>query len=146
MSGIEISFRKAAEGDVPFLLLLRERTLVPHQIASGVVPSEEERERRVRADFEVAQIILLAGEPVGLLKVARAGSMWHLLQIQLTPARQGAGWGTQIIQGVIAEARQAGASLKLNVLRANPARHLYERLGFVVSAEGPHFYEMCLGA
>jgi GNAT superfamily N-acetyltransferase len=144
MSAAQLSFRPAVEDDVPFLLLLRERTIVPHQVASGVVPSAEERQHKVRADFDVAQIILLAGEPIGLLKVARHGAMWHLMQIQLAPERQGAGWGTQVIHGVIADARRAGASLKLNVLRANPARHLYERLGFVVSQEGPHFHEMHL--
>lgn len=144
MSAEQLSFRQAVEADVPFLLLLRERTMVTHQLASGLVPSEDEREQRVRARFESAQIILLAGEPIGMLKVIRDGVMWDLLQIQLTPEKQGAGWGTRIVQGLIADARRCGASLRLSVLRANPARHLYERLGFVVTQEGPHSYEMQL--
>jgi GNAT superfamily N-acetyltransferase len=138
----QLSFRQAVEADVPFLLLLRERTMVTHQLASGLVPSEDEREQRVRARFESAQIILLAGKPIGMLKVIRDGAMWDLLQIQLTPEKQGGGWGTRIVKGLIADARRSGASLRLSVLRASPARHLYERLGFVVTQEGPHSYEM----
>jgi ribosomal protein S18 acetylase RimI-like enzyme len=47
-----------------------------------------------------------------------------------TPSLHGQGFGTQLIQSVITEARHAGASLKLDVLKTNPARRLYERLGF----------------
>jgi NAD(P)-dependent dehydrogenase (short-subunit alcohol dehydrogenase family) len=45
---------------------------------------------------------------------------------------------------VIAEARAARASLRLNVLRANPARRLYERLGFRVVSESKVDFEMRL--
>ncbi len=37
-------------------------------------------------------------------------------------------------------------SLKLNVLKANPARRLYERLGFAIVADTAHGFEMRLGA
>jgi len=144
MQSDPLSFRQALEADVPFLLALRERTMAGHQLASGVEPSEAERERRVRARFDCAQIILLAGEPVGLLKVIKDGSQWELMQIQLVPERQRAGLGARIVQSVISDARRAGASLTLRVLRANPARQLYERLGFVVVSEGPHSCEMRL--
>lgn len=141
-----LSFRQAVEADLPFLLQLREQTMAGHQAASGVEPSESERTRRVWARFDCAQIVLFSGEPVGLLKVVKDGSRWELMQIQIVPERQRAGWGTRIVQGLIVDARRAGASLRLSVLRANPARQLYERLGFVVTQEGPHSYEMHLRA
>jgi len=131
----DLSRRSATPADVPFLVELRRETMGCHQIASGVVPSEEDLLRRVMARFECAEIILLADQPVGLLKVARDGLDWELIQIQLKPPLQGRGLGTLLIRGVIADARRAGASLRLNVLRANPARRLYERLGFSVVSE-----------
>ena len=70
---------------------------------------------------------------------------WDLIQIQLAPSLQGQGFGAQIIQSVISEARDAGASLKLDVLKVNPARRLYERLGFTVITETAHLFEMKLG-
>jgi ribosomal protein S18 acetylase RimI-like enzyme len=45
---------------------------------------------------------------------------------------------------VIDEARKAGASLRLGVLKANPALRLYQRLGFTVVRESIYAYEMRL--
>lgn len=137
-----ISFRRAAEADVPFLLELRRQTMTGHQLASGVRLTEEEQLGRVRDRLECAQIILLSGEPVGLLKVARDGAEWHLVQIQLAPGQQRTGLGGWLVQTVIDDAKRAGASVRLRVLRANPALRLYERLGFRIVKEEPHAYQM----
>lgn len=101
-----ISRRAATEADVPFLLELRRVTMSEHQLASGVVPAEQERLRGVLARFECAEVVLDSGRPLGLLKVARDGADWELVQIQLSPAVQRAGVGSQLIRDVIAEAKR----------------------------------------
>ena len=63
MSADQLSFRQAVEADVPFLLLLRERTMVTHQLASGVPPSADERERRVAAKYPKRSVSISVGEP-----------------------------------------------------------------------------------
>jgi len=68
-----LTFRPATEADIPFLLELRRRTMSEHLQASGIEPSESERRARVLASFDCAEIVLLAGAPVGLLKVERLG-------------------------------------------------------------------------
>jgi ribosomal protein S18 acetylase RimI-like enzyme len=146
MSSDSLSFRKAVETDVPFLLELRKLTMAAHQVASGVEPSEAERRQRVLARFDCAQIVCLAGRPVGLLKVVKDGSDWELMQVQLLPEQQRLGWGSHIVRALIAEAQCAGASIKLHVLRNNPARRLYERLGFVAVSEDERSYDMHLRA
>lgn len=140
----QLSFRSAVEADVPFLLDLRRQTMTPHLIASGVEQSEDELQARVADEFGCAQIILLDEQPVGLLKVVRAGRVWHLLQIQLLPQLQRGGLGTALVRDVIAEARKAGVTVELDVLKMNPARRLYERLGFRIVRESGHAYEMRL--
>jgi len=141
-----VSLRPATDEDIPFLLELRRQTMTGHQLASGAEASERERHDRVLYRFECAQVILRDQVPVGILKLSKDGPDWHLVQIQLTPALQSQGIGTSLIEGVIADARAAGANLRLNVLRSNPALRLYERLGFRVQKEGPHEFEMRLGA
>ena len=47
------------------------------------------------------------------------------------------GWGTALVQEVMAEARQRGLPVRLRVLRSNPARRLYARLGFEVEQSSP---------
>jgi ribosomal protein S18 acetylase RimI-like enzyme len=137
--------RPATEADVPFLLALRGQTMTRHQVASGVEPSDEEQLRRVRHRFDCAQIIEHDGKPSGLFKASRDGPDWQLIQIQLAPELQGRGIGELLIRRLIDESRLAGASLGLHVLLQSPARHLYERLGFVIVGQGEHEYEMRLG-
>jgi len=140
------TLRAATEADVPFLLSLREQTMDGHFRASGVVVTRDEHRERVRVRFECAQIIESEGRPAGLFKATRDGLAWELIQIQLAPELQGRGIGEQLIRRLIDEARHAGASISLNVLHANPARRLYERLGFRVVADADHMYVMRISA
>src|SRR5262245_58963596 len=93
----QLAFRAATEADMPFLLELREKTMSEHLRRSGVEPSESERYERVLARFDCAEIVLLAGAPIGLLKVARDGNKWDLIQIQILPEKQGGGIGGTIL-------------------------------------------------
>lgn len=134
--------RAAREDDVPFLRELRAQTMNPHQLAMGIAFTEEEHERRVRSFFDSAQILEIDGEPVGLLKILREPDVWHIVQIQISPAHQGAGIGGALIRSLMDEARAAGVPLALTVLKQNPARRLYERLGFTTVGEDEIEYEM----
>jgi ribosomal protein S18 acetylase RimI-like enzyme len=142
----ELTFRAATEADLPFLLELRRKTMSEHLRLSGIEPSVSERVERVMARFECAEIILLSGRPVGLLKVARDGQKWDLIQIQILPEKQGTGLGSGILQKLLDEALQAKATVILSVLKSNPARRLYERLGFRIVGENERAYDMEFGA
>jgi len=137
-----LTFRAATEADVSFLLELRRQTMSEHLRLSGIEPSERERRERVLANFDCAEIILLSGTPVGLLKVVRRADKWDLVQIQIAPAKQGMGLGSSILKKLLADAVQAHVSVSLSVLKANPARQLYERLGFRIVGENEQAYDM----
>jgi ribosomal protein S18 acetylase RimI-like enzyme len=66
----------------------------------------------------------------GWLHVLEAAGSIELHQIYLAPAQQRRGIGTSILRALQARAAAAGRPLCLNVLINNPARRLYERLGF----------------
>lgn len=138
----ELTRRKATQEDLPFLVKLRHETMNPHLAASGVDQSEEEHLRRVLVHFENAEILIQGSEPTGLLKVVRDTHTWELVQVQLRPTLQGQGFGTRLLKQLVSEAQAANAHLQLSVLKANPARRLYERMGFVVVAEEAHAFEM----
>lgn len=142
----ELTFRRATEADVEFLRELRRETMSDHLRNSGVEPSDSELTERVLARFECAEIILLGDMPIELLKVAKDGKKWNLIQIQLAPEHQSKGLGTSILRALLDDAVKSQALITLSVLRANPARHLYERLGFRVVKESAHAYEMQIGA
>lgn len=138
-----IKLRPAKESDIPFLLDLRIKAMGGHYAAMGMTPTPEHLEARVRAGFDVAQIVELEGRPVGLLKVQRPAREWHVMQIQMTPEVQGQGIGSDLLKALLEEARQAGVAVTLSVLKVNRARELYERLGFVITGDmGDDGYRM----
>lgn len=132
---MKVTFRPATDADQSFLLDLRLQTMDQHYVASGVHLSREEHMQRVLSRFDCAQIIVIDERESGLLKLDRNGSDWHLMQIQLLPDLQRRGLGTQLMSNIISEASSAGATIRLGVLKANPARRLYERLGFLEVGE-----------
>ncbi|WP_431512071.1 N-acetyltransferase family protein [Variovorax sp. DAIF25] len=139
---VVLARRPATQEDVPFLLALRQRTMNGHVVASGAEVSDAHHMARLMHRFECAEVLLHEGEPVGLLKVSRDPHEWVLIQIQLTSRYQGGGIGTGLLAEVVAEAERAGVNLTLSVLKANPARALYARFGFLVERESEFSYEM----
>jgi ribosomal protein S18 acetylase RimI-like enzyme len=69
------------------------------------------------------------------------GARW-IHTICIVPEHQRNGIGTEIIRRAVAQAREQKISLYLSVLKVNPARRLYERLGFRVIEETTHHLKM----
>jgi len=90
-----------------------------------------------RAYPDAARFIILAGNlAIGRIIVDASASSWSLIDIALVPSWRGKGVGTLLLQGMLNAAARAGApSIVLTVEVNNPARRLYERLGFVLIEE-----------
>jgi len=110
--------------------------------AIGADTSDAAHRVRLLHHFECATLLLHEAVPVGLLKLRRLPDEWEIVQIQVSKRCQGMGIGRSLIEAIIADATIAGASVKLSVLKVNPARKLYERLGFSVTGEGADEYFM----
>jgi ribosomal protein S18 acetylase RimI-like enzyme len=104
----------------------------PHHVAAGISQSEKEAMARVRAFFEVAQVIEAEGASIGMLKVSEELESLRIVQLQLLPEHQGKGIGASLVRDVLEQAKNQGKKVTLSVLQVNPARQLYERLGFRV--------------
>ncbi|MFG6430837.1 GNAT family N-acetyltransferase [Roseateles sp. LYH14W] len=80
----------------------------------------------------VCQLILVQGDTVaGRLWLDERADRLHILDIALLPAWRGLGVGTRCLQALAAQ----GRCLSIQVELHNPARRLYERLGFVPEGE-----------
>lgn len=134
------SLRPATAQDLPFLMQLRLQTMQAYLLAAGVDLNEAEHLARIQHRFELAQILMLDDTAAGLVKLAREPAGWELLQVQIAPSLQGRGLGRALID----QSREARVPLRLHVLKQNPARHLYERLGFEHIGEDALEYEMQL--
>ncbi len=71
------------------------------------------------------------GTPVGRLYLAapEAGRL-RIVDLSIAARFQGRGWGGALLRWLARAAGPVGARLELHVRQGNPARRLYERLGF----------------
>jgi ribosomal protein S18 acetylase RimI-like enzyme len=81
-------------------------------------------------------LLVVGGTPAGRLYVARPPGEIRLIDIALLPEYRGRGIGGRILRDLAAEGDLAGVPVRLSVVRDNPARRLYERLGFRVTGDG----------
>ncbi|MCM3876750.1 MAG: GNAT family N-acetyltransferase [Thermoanaerobaculia bacterium] len=88
------------------------------------------------ATYEVIEVDRV---PAGRLYVHRTPKEIRLMDIALLPSFRGAGIGTRLLAELIAEAEGRAVPLTIHVEISNPARRLYERLGFVpIEDHGVH--------
>jgi ribosomal protein S18 acetylase RimI-like enzyme len=80
-------------------------------------------------------VIEVDGVPAGRLYVHRGPRDIRIMDIALTPAFRGRGIGTRLLRALIAEAAETARTLSIHVEMNNPARRLYERLGFRPAGE-----------
>lgn len=130
MNLICLALQPATEDDLPFLLTLRKATMTEHLARAGVPQDDEHHLARIRHHFSDAQIVWFHGRPAGLFKAYRDPAGWRLVQIQIDPAFQGQGLGRRLLAGLLEQADAEGAPVTLSVLAGNPARRLYEAMGF----------------
>lgn len=97
------------------------------------------REQRPRA---VWQIIVIEGQDAGRLVVDRRASEHRIVDIALLPAFRSRGVGGDILRGLQRSAAADGCLLSIHVERNNPARSLYERLGFLPAGEAGEVYQL----
>jgi ribosomal protein S18 acetylase RimI-like enzyme len=84
------------------------------------------------ADFSVVEV---DGSLAGRLYVQRRPDEIRLIDIALLPAFRGRGIGTGLLTRLFDEAASRDVPITIHVELHNPARALYERLGFVAQGE-----------
>jgi ribosomal protein S18 acetylase RimI-like enzyme len=80
-------------------------------------------------------VIVSGGQSAGRLYVARWEDEIRIVDIALLPEFRGRGIGGSLLADLIAEADAAGKPLSIHVEQNNPARSLYDRLGFEEAGE-----------
>jgi GNAT superfamily N-acetyltransferase len=138
---IAMRLRRATDGDRDFLLEVygstraAELALVDWDDATKRAFVEQQFEAQdsyYRRYYPGAtfDVVMVDGEPSGRLYVDRWADEIRVIDIALLPAARGRGVGTTLLRSLMDEARAAGKPLTIHVEHGNPARRLYERLGF----------------
>ena len=139
-----LSFRPATPEDFEYLYCLNDVTMRAYA-EQTYGPWDEAVARRIFAERwrpASTRIVLVNGQAAGMLEVLTDETGVRLANIRVAPEYQGQGIGTRLVSEVLRDAHQRGLSVTLRVLKVNPARRFYERLGFAVVSETRTHYEM----
>ena len=82
-------------------------------------------------DIAATSIIIFGGRDIGWMAVQRRRDHIELEHLYLEPSHQSRGIGSAILRSLIAEGDACRLPLRLATAKMNPARRLYERLGFI---------------
>jgi len=139
-----LTCRCATVDDAEFAFRVLEETMRDYVIATWGTWREDQARRETVEQVTAGrtQIVELNGLPIGVQLVDRPGTHIQLLQLYIAKAFQRRGFGTQLLTRLFTEARKSNLPIRLRVLGVNPAKSLYERLGFVVVERTPERYFM----
>jgi ribosomal protein S18 acetylase RimI-like enzyme len=138
-----VKLRPATPQDAEFIFQTLKATM--REYVDQTWNWDEEWQRsyfEMRFDPAKNQIIVLDDRDIGVISVERKKDEFRLSTIYILPDYQGQGIGTQLINALLAAAFRDGLPVSLRVLKVNPAKRLYERLGYVVVEETESHYCM----
>jgi ribosomal protein S18 acetylase RimI-like enzyme len=148
-----LSLRPEADSDLPFLMQVfastraEELALIPwteDEKRAFLIHQFSAQRKHYRAYYPDAAYDVLErdGTPIGRLYVDERQTRVHILDIVLMPDRRGGGVGTAIICALQDYARARDKGVDIFVERINPAKSLYDRMGFKVIREEEIYLEM----
>ncbi len=138
-----LKLRPATLEDTEFLFHLLKATM--REYVDQTWGWDEEWQQayfQMRFDATKNQIIVLDDQDIGVISTEKRETEIFLSSIYILSEYQGQGIGTQLLKSLLAEAFGEGLPVTLRVLKVNPARRLYERLGFSVIRETETHYLM----
>ncbi len=137
--------RPATQSDYDFIYEVKKAALGAYVAATWGRDQAFQREYFAqRFDPADHQVIVVDRQDIGELSVQYGESEINLAGIYVLPDSQRLGFGSAIIKDLIDEGKLSGRSVKLQVLKVNPAKRLYERLGFRLIEENKNHFVMCI--
>ena len=140
----QLTRRPATDADLDLIYSILRAGLRPYVEQTWGTWDEAAQRQRFNEVTRAADhaVIEMDGTPIGCLCLNTAPTEVRLLRLFILPEFQNRGFGTRVLQEVVALAEEQRLPIRLRVLRVNPARRLYERHGFAVVGENETHYTM----
>jgi ribosomal protein S18 acetylase RimI-like enzyme len=124
----EFSIRPATQDDYQYCYRLTKKNM--HELFlrhwGGWNPSEF----RKSFDVNAVSMVMVNGRRSGYYSIKNTKNGIHIDNIQLSPAIQGRGIGTEILEDLLR--KYGNRRISLRTFTDNPAKRLYERFGFKI--------------
>jgi ribosomal protein S18 acetylase RimI-like enzyme len=138
-----INLRSVTTDDYKFLYALNSKTMFDYVEATwGWDETWQQNYFKEHFQPEANQIIVLNFDDIGRIEIYYEANEVRISNIQILPEYQNKGIGNTVMLRIIQQAQQQKQCLTLQVLKVNPARRFYERLGFFVEGEDDTYFKM----
>ena len=138
-----IAYRRAGEDDLPFLAAVYASTRTeeiaqsgwPIELQQAFLQQQHEAQHAHYASVypEAERLVIERDDAaVGRLYLIEWPGNLRIIDISLLPEARGQGVGEAILRDIGAGAASGGNKVSIHVEKFNPARRLYERLGFAI--------------
>lgn len=135
MSPLELTLKAANDEDFDYVYSLSELTMrscVETDLGDCFEKVARPTIRKLLARSLFSKIYV-DGVVVGAVAYEMHSEHIQLEEIYLEPAMQRRGLGTELMKRLVERSKLLALPIRLHVLASNPARALYERLGFAVT-------------
>lgn len=131
-----LTTRRASPADFSFVYALHHQEFFAY-IDQTWGWQEDAQRKGMRSDFEdfPFQIICWNGQAIGAISAIDQGEAVLLKYLAIRSKYQRRGFGTKLLREVLEQADRRDLPVKLTVLRVNPAKDFYQRLGFAIVQE-----------
>jgi len=141
-----IAYRPASDEDLPFLAEVYMSTRREEVAQTGwpaeqqeafLLQQHEAQHAHYRKGYGNAEWLVIerAGKAIGRLYLHEGAEEMRVVDIALLPEARGSGIGEAILRDVCEDVAARGRRVTIHVEKFNPARRLYDRLGFVAMEE-----------
>ena len=143
---MEYTYRDCLMTDFDFLFELKKQNFKKY-VDKYWSWNDQDQKNRLKIDLEEhlqhKHIILLNNNVIGVyaVHITENGDCF-INEISLLEEYQGKGIGTKILKEQLKENKKQKIRTILQVFKDNPAKKLYERLGFIVYGETETHYQM----
>lgn len=130
------SFREAFDKDYEFLYELNASTMKKYiEQTWGWDDKMQQEYFKSKFSPDKYKIIVVNEKDIGVISVLNNVGEIFIDLIEIMPEYQNRGLGTAILNEIIDNAKSNDFTIRLQVLKINPAINFYKRLGFIVSSE-----------
>ena len=141
---LNMEFRKCKYSDADYILKLKELCIKWYiEIIYGW-NTEVQREKTIhelQKHKDDMRILIKDGKDIGVTTFYEENNQYVVGLIMIHPEYQGEGLGSKIIKEYIDLAKKSNKKIKIKVYKENPAKRIYERLGFkIYNEDDTHLY------
>jgi ribosomal protein S18 acetylase RimI-like enzyme len=139
----DIGLRSTTSADSEFVYQTKKAALGKYIAQTWGWDEQFQREYHGKHfDPSVIQIVTLQDKDIGWVVVTRSDDQIQMRELYILPEYQRREIGSHLVSKLLEEAREKHVPVRLGVLKVNPARRFYEKLGFRVVGETETHYLM----